>query len=198
MMFDYFWSDPHFGHKNIIKHCNRPFEDVTHMNRELIRNYNSVVNPEDHVLWVGDAFFCGVQEAKTIMSYLNGKKSLVLGNHDRSSAKMVEMGFEMVTKQVMISIAGTPVRISHYPYYGDSGDHEERYTERRPPMNDSEILIHGHTHSKEQLKDRMIHVGVDAWDYTPVYCGRLYSLVPKAKAAKHRGQNGKNRMETSG
>lgn len=189
-MFEYFWSDPHFGHKNIIKYCDRPFTDVKDMTDKLIENYNSVVGKDDFVLWVGDCFFCGNKEAERIMGQLNGRKALVLGNHDRSSGKMVSLGFEFVTKELMLEIAGTPVRVCHYPYYGDSGDNDERYTERRPTMNENEVLIHGHTHSKSFLKDRMIHVGVDAWNYTPAHFTAVYSLVCKAKAAKHGGQDG--------
>ena len=38
----YFTGDEHFGHKNAIKYCNRPFSDVDEMDREIIKRHNEV------------------------------------------------------------------------------------------------------------------------------------------------------------
>ena len=35
----FFTSDTHFNHTNIIRFCNRPFKDVSHMNETNIRKY---------------------------------------------------------------------------------------------------------------------------------------------------------------
>ncbi len=35
---NFYISDPHFGHANIIKMCNRPFENIDVMNERLIEN----------------------------------------------------------------------------------------------------------------------------------------------------------------
>jgi calcineurin-like phosphoesterase family protein len=43
---NYWWtSDYHFGHANIIRYCNRPFETVEEMNEAIIRKYNEVCFP---------------------------------------------------------------------------------------------------------------------------------------------------------
>ena len=34
----FFTSDTHFNHANIIRFCNRPFKDVSHMNEAIISN----------------------------------------------------------------------------------------------------------------------------------------------------------------
>ena len=42
----FFTSDHHFGHDNIIKFCNRPFEDVREMNQVLIERWNKKIKTE--------------------------------------------------------------------------------------------------------------------------------------------------------
>ena len=35
----FFSSDQHFGHRNVINFCDRPYADVKEMNQSLIDNY---------------------------------------------------------------------------------------------------------------------------------------------------------------
>ena len=49
----FYIADTHFGHANIIKHCNRPFESAEEMDAKMIRNWNSVVGVDDVVFVVG-------------------------------------------------------------------------------------------------------------------------------------------------
>lgn len=55
------------------------------MNEALIRNWNAVVGPDDLVFHLGDFAFKLCDEAERIRGIfhrLNGRKRLVLGNHD--------------------------------------------------------------------------------------------------------------------
>ena len=53
----YFYSDPHFSHKNVIKYDNRPFNSVEEMNNTIIENHNSVVGENDDSFCLGDFSF---------------------------------------------------------------------------------------------------------------------------------------------
>jgi calcineurin-like phosphoesterase family protein len=175
MFITHFTSDPHYGHRNIISYCNRPFLSTDHMKEELIARYNSVV-PEDGVtLWGGDCFFCPVREAASILSRLNGRKILVLGNHDKNSGRMAALGFDVVVKELVLDICGVTVRVKHYPYQ------DTRFPDRCPKQNPFEVLIHGHTHSPEKVNGRQIHIGVDAWAYAPATFQEIEQLVNEIK-----------------
>ena len=50
----FFTSDHHFGHQNIIRHCQRPFGGAAEMDEELIRRWNERVRPGDEVYHLGD------------------------------------------------------------------------------------------------------------------------------------------------
>lgn len=53
---NFYISDCHFGHKNIVAYDHRPFFSVDEMDAEMIRNWQSVVSDNDTVYILGD--FC--------------------------------------------------------------------------------------------------------------------------------------------
>lgn len=179
-------SDLHFGHKNVIGYCNRPFASIEEMNEALIANYNKLVHAGDTVWFLGDIFFCGAIEATAIMKRLNGTKILVKGNHDQNASQMGRMGFSFVCEFAQVRIGKTYVNLSHYPYQRKPWNHfwrsltDKKYRSKLhfKKMKDSGgWLCHGHTHSKEQQRNKMIHVGVDAWDYKPIPITKISELI---------------------
>lgn len=170
----WFTSDLHFGHRNIMKFCNRPWETVEEMDKALINNWNSVVGKNDIVFDLGDFAFASNSKWKYILNQLNGRHYLILGNHDVSrypGDKTMEL-FERVEHQMIVKIDDRYVYLNHYPYlcYGGSW---------RGPEN-AVYALHGHTHllkTENSGKDfeRMSNtfpyqydVGVDFNNYKPI------------------------------
>lgn len=185
-MFDFITSDTHYGHLNIIKFCDRGYADVAEMNQALIDNYNAVVGPDDWVLHVGDCTM-GIKLSKfraEVMDRLNGRKALVRGNHDPNEKKCLAMGFEFVVERLWLDLEGVPALVCHYPPKGAKDTHRDkdtRYWERRPEWTQGVVHIHGHTHEDKRTfqGERRIHVGVDAWDYTPASIKDVTELAHK-------------------
>ena len=50
----FFTSDLHFGHENVLRFDNRPFETVEEMDEELINRWNDKVGKGDLVYVLGD------------------------------------------------------------------------------------------------------------------------------------------------
>ena len=46
-MANFYISDLHIGHENILRFDNRPFADVNEMNNKLIENWNARVHSND-------------------------------------------------------------------------------------------------------------------------------------------------------
>ncbi|MCF1193194.1 metallophosphoesterase, partial [Mangrovimonas sp. AS39] len=78
----WFTSDLHLGHKNILVYEKeaRPFETVEEMNETLISNWNNTVRTSDIVFCLGD--FAFGRSNVDLAARLNGRKRLVMGNHD--------------------------------------------------------------------------------------------------------------------
>ena len=114
---------PHFGHANIIRFCNRPFQNVEEMNEVLIENWNKVVSKDDTVFHLGDFAFGGSSVWNSIIPRLNGHINLIIGNHDRKNLRQGYMlYFDMVVPQLQIEIEDNSIYLNHYPFlcYGGS------------------------------------------------------------------------------
>ena len=75
------------GHENIIKYCNRGidgrvFADAREMDAVMIARWNEVVGPDDTVYHLGDFALCPDWRKREILHSLNGRKILIVGNHD--------------------------------------------------------------------------------------------------------------------
>lgn len=55
----WFTADTHFGHTNILKPCDRPWDSVDEHDSGLIANWNGRVDPKDKVYHLED--FCWKQ-----------------------------------------------------------------------------------------------------------------------------------------
>lgn len=193
MLVDWFYADPHFGHARIIEYASRPFASIEEHDSELVRRYCALVLTDDVVAWVGDAFLCPSERAREILSRLPGRKVLVLGNHDRSAAAMVALGFDLVVESMLVPIPtfddgeDRVALVHHYPYLRSAaergGSPAERYAGRRPERKPGQVLVHGHVHSRSRacVQERTVHVGVDAWDYAPASIAEVGKIVTEMR-----------------
>jgi calcineurin-like phosphoesterase family protein len=151
----YFTADPHINHLNVISYCKRPFSDVNKMNAALEANWNKKVKAEDTVYVLGD--FCLEREADKIYRItrrLNGTKILILGNHDQAKPlRMVEEGaFQSVH---------TSLQIEEFLCF-----HDPAWAVAFP----NKPCLVGHVHQLFKFCDngRVLNVGTDVWEYSPV------------------------------
>lgn len=60
-------SDIHFSHSNIIKYCNRPFENIFEMDDYIIKKWNETVSYDDTIYILGDFMFSRILKTLKIM-----------------------------------------------------------------------------------------------------------------------------------
>jgi len=148
----FFTADPHYGHEAIIKHNNRPFDTIEEHDETIISNYNSVVGKKDLCYILGD--FAWENHIK-YLSRLNGKKILIMGNHD----KMPQIAYKQFTEVALrkdIKIDGIKITLDHYSgktwncSYHDS------------------LQLYGHSHGRIKEDRLAFDVGVDCWNLKPI------------------------------
>jgi len=162
---DFFISDIHFGHRNVIRFCNRPFSTVREMNEDIISRWNNIVTDKDRVFVLGDVFLCPIEEAKEYIGRLNGYKILIKGNHDLGKKIMLQSGFdEFYTSLDYEMPDGRKALLNHYPLPDCIID--DKY----------DLLIHGHIHVSESVRGKKINVSCDIWDYSPIPIETLQDL----------------------
>lgn len=162
----FFTADLHLGHDSIRRHCNRPWSNVDEMDQAIIKNWNNTVPKTGTTYLLGDFAMPrkipGVESMKKYRSYfhaLNGKKILILGNHDSMSQEVYNL-FTDVQQMMEPKIDGEKVFLCHYPMRSWNGSFHGR------------LSLYGHTHSRlpEQPSILSFDVGIDVpeWKYSPV------------------------------
>jgi calcineurin-like phosphoesterase family protein len=183
----FFTADTHFGHKNIIKYCNRPFANVDEMNDTMRNNWNKVVGPDDIVFHIGD--FAFLKNPREMIYSLNGEIILVPGNHD-DDVKLLEV---MGINQTKFDIAPTLFEVDF-----QVEDEKLRFVLCHYALrvwnksHHGAMHLYGHSHGTlpEDPTARSMDVGVDCHNFTPISLdGVLVHMYKKSfKPVDHHGE----------
>jgi len=156
----YFSSDQHFGHNNILKYCNRPFDNVHIMDQVIFDNINEVVGYDDTLYILGDFCFKGKKPIDYRVRINCREVHLILGNHDKRkdfypNESTVDMnGFSSVQEVKEIIYCNQRIFLSHYPHRSWPASHKGSFH------------CYGHVHSRLNDEDKAsgrltLDVGVD-------------------------------------
>lgn len=171
----WFISDTHFFHTNMLKFTFedekgrtqrvRPFNSLEEMHEYMIEKWNSVVDYDDYVYHLGDVTFQYHRGFNELMSHLNGKKRLILGNHDKIKGTNLLDWFEKVElwkgfKEYNFTAVHIPLMLSS--------------------LRDGAYCVHGHTHRNSLNNPNYINVSVEVRDYTPVHIDAIGAEIKQA------------------
>jgi calcineurin-like phosphoesterase family protein len=151
----WFTSDSHFGHTNIIRHCDRPFTSVEEQDATLIANWNALVRPNDDIWHLGDFAFRNSKAAASYLARLNGRKHLIWGNHDSDETRGLS-GWASSQPMKEIKVDGIRITLLHYAM------------RVWPASHHGAIHLYGHSHGALPGDRQSLDVGVDVWDFRPV------------------------------
>lgn len=156
-------SDTHFGHGNIYRFVDsegvrirKEFANSQEGDSEMVRRWNAVVRPDDHIYHLGD-YAMNHRPFLYLLKELSGHKRLILGNHDHWRVRdYVEAGFEKVYSSRLLG----QYLLTHIPVHplslGEGRNGKEK------------INVHGHIHQNPPYSERYRNVSVERINYTPV------------------------------
>ncbi len=142
----WFTSDTHFGHDRDFLFTPRGFTNIKDHDNTLVMLWNDLIAPDDEVYHLGDVFLNNNEHGLEILSKLNGKIHIIVGNHDtktrielfKDCANVVE-----VTLAKQIKIGKHYLWLCHYPTMTDYEDGK--------PLSEHLICLHGHLHDKKKF-----------------------------------------------
>ena len=166
-------SDSHFSHANILKYCDRPYDTVEEMDKDMIARWNRIVGEDDYVYHLGDLTLG--DDAGRYLRQLNGCISILATwwHHDkRWLAKVRKSIFEfgnidirsasnylvrLLPPMYLLQVPDIPpITLSHYPMHSWEQSHRGAYH------------CFGHTHNRYHPDNLSMDVGVDANNFYPV------------------------------
>lgn len=154
-------SDEHYGHRNIIEYCNRPFTSTDEMRETIIERHNKTVpdNRNNLTIHVGDMFWesMDVEDCIRIFKRLNGRHAFLWGNHDKviEQNKQLADKFEWIRDVHTIHFNKKLLWLSHYTHRAWPKSHKGSWH------------VFGHSHQELPPLGRSFDIGVEGHDYRP-------------------------------
>ena len=163
---NFYISDLHLGHSNIIRLNNRPFKDAIEMETTIINNWNNRVREDDNVYIIGDFCYKSAQSPEYYLKQLKGNKYLITGNHDRHLLNNpdIKKYFKQITPILFIKDNDKSVILCHYPMIEWDGMYRDTWH------------IYGHIHNNTndtyeiltKYRLKALNAGVDVNNFMPV------------------------------
>lgn len=154
----FFISDLHFGHKNLLKFERTEFATIEEHDAFLIEQINKIVKLTDTLYILGDI---GNPEK---IRQLNGRKILIMGNHDnRSKQEYLSYFSEVYDTPIYYN---KRILLSHYPV----------------PVTGEILNIHGHLHGSYLDSRNYKNVSAALVRYIPIsadWAGNKVAELPK-------------------
>ena len=169
-------ADHHFRHANIIRYCNRPFDDVHHMDTVLVERWNEVVGDDDLVYYLGDFCTVGVEGAESYIRRLRGRISFMPGSHDRWMTEATSRFEGDVWSKhsfrpalLELKFDGKWLVLCHYAMRS------------WPRSFHGSYQLYGHSHGRLEATKlpRQMDIGVDCHDFYPVSLSQVLSTQSK-------------------
>jgi calcineurin-like phosphoesterase family protein len=167
----YFTSDTHFGDPRVLALDRRPFSSVQTHDEALVELWNETIGPEDVVWHLGDFARAGSADVDALLSRMNGRKHLVVGNND-TAGTISATAWASTQHYAELFVDGRLLILCHYPFLTWN------------QMGKRSINLHGHSHGRLKGAARQYDVGVDVWNYRPVGLDQLLAKASRRRVAE--------------
>lgn len=141
----YYIADLHFFHANMNTRMDkRGFDSVEAMTEYMISRWNKKVRKNDEVVILGDLSIGKGVETNELLKRLNGKKYMIIGNHDRflQDKEFDHSLLEWEKPYHELNDNNRKIVLSHYPVFCYNGQYRLN-GEGEPKV----YMLYGHVHN---------------------------------------------------
>jgi calcineurin-like phosphoesterase family protein len=126
------------------------------MDEWMVERWNARVQPQDMIWHLGDVYM-GRRHPETLLRRLNGRKKLIIGNHDKPLDPVLAKTFDTITYWHRMD----NIVMTHCPLH--------------PSMLIGGLAtnVHGHIHDRVIGDGRYINVSVEQIEYAPIELSEL-------------------------
>lgn len=169
----YVTSDLWLGRSQIMEIGKRTrWSSIEKMNQALIRSWNKVVGPDDHIVCLGN-FAWDPMTARNALNCLNGHIYFLKGSADDALLE-VHLEFEQVSilEGDIITVPQHDLVLSHYPLRMWAG------------QDSGTLHLHGHaiySHETNLALERRFNMCTDNWGFSPIKLSTLKDLLNEFK-----------------
>jgi calcineurin-like phosphoesterase family protein len=166
---DWFTSDFHLSHKNIITYCDRPFANVEEMDKVILENLSNKVKDEDRLFYLGDLTFKSEVAEKFFHQFRRLEIHYIIGNHENATLlEIAKKHCASVSHILDIIINDVPITLCHYAMRVWNKSHLNAWQ------------LYGHSHSRLEPIGKQYDVGVDNNAFKPLSFTDLLEIMEKA------------------
>lgn len=183
----WFTADPHFAHRRIMEHCNRPFATAEEMDESMLQGINERVGVNHTFFIIGDFgswydFPEGVNDVVENFRYYRERIQcknviLVCGNHDPHYSNYmpkIELSgiFTSVAPIWMVKADGVRIWLSHYSHRTWPSCHRQfnhqDHSRPRSPRPCWHLYGHSHGNLPDDPHSLSFDVGMDCHGFKPL------------------------------
>jgi calcineurin-like phosphoesterase family protein len=175
---DYFSSDWHLGHYNIMRVANRPFSSVEEMDNTIMDNMITPLKKGDNIYFIGDIGY-NKETIEEALKRIHKKKInffWILGNHDmKFPLGEFEQYCHTITPSLIIKREHTVIHLNHFPMM----------TWEKSFYNSFHLYGHLHTNSVEleevekRQTGKAFNVNLEFNDYKPYNLHDIFEIMSK-------------------
>ncbi len=173
----YLTSDWHFMHNRDFIYKPRGFTNTLEMSQEIVKRYNEIIQPEDHVYVLGDLMLNDDETGIKLIKSLKGTIHIIRGNHDTDTRMEFYKNcynIAEVCEGKFLNYNGYHFYLTHFPCICSNFDYEK-------PLKSRTINLCGHTHTPDKFLDWdkgvIYHVEVDAHNCYPVFLDDILNEI---------------------
>ncbi len=160
-------SDLHFGHNKDFIFEPRGFSNIFDHDETIIKNWNSVVQPDDDVFVLGDLMLGENSYGLSCIKQLKGNLHIIRGNHDSDTRmELYNNCYNIISikEGEFLRYGKYHFFLSHFPCLCSNFDSEK-------PLKARTGSLCGHSHVKDPFADwdkgTIFHVELDTNNCTP-------------------------------